>query len=84
MEATVFTGWIYDYLLPHAAALKGGKLKKKKKFLASTAIRERRRTLRYRTSSGCSHRLVSRLAGEHKLNLLGSPEKVRQQMEVWF
>jgi transposase len=22
MEATVFTGWIYDYLLPHAAALK--------------------------------------------------------------
>jgi transposase len=22
MEATVFTGWIYDYLRPHAAALK--------------------------------------------------------------
>ena len=22
MEATVFTGWIYDHLLPHAAALK--------------------------------------------------------------
>jgi transposase len=22
MEATIFTGWIYDYLLPHAAALK--------------------------------------------------------------
>ena len=22
MEATVFTGWIYDYLLPHAAAVK--------------------------------------------------------------
>jgi hypothetical protein len=53
-------------------------------YRASTAIRERRRTLRYRTSSGCSHRLVSRLAGEHKLNLLGSPEKVRQQMEVWY
>jgi hypothetical protein len=23
-------------------------------------------------------------AGEHKLNLLGSLEKLRQQMEVWF
>jgi hypothetical protein len=22
MEATVFTGWIYDHLKPHAAALK--------------------------------------------------------------
>ena len=22
MEATMFTGWIYDYLRPHAAALK--------------------------------------------------------------
>src|SRR5450756_2140643 len=22
MEATIFTGWIYDHLLPHAAALK--------------------------------------------------------------
>ncbi len=22
MEATLFTGWIYDHLLPHAAALK--------------------------------------------------------------
>ena len=22
MEATIFTGWIYDYLLPHAVALK--------------------------------------------------------------
>jgi transposase len=22
MEATMFTGWIYDYLLPHAAAVK--------------------------------------------------------------
>ena len=22
MEATVFTGWIYDHLLPHGAALK--------------------------------------------------------------
>ena len=22
MEATIFTGWIYDYLLPHAAELK--------------------------------------------------------------
>jgi len=24
MEATVFTGWIYDYLLPRAASLKVG------------------------------------------------------------
>jgi hypothetical protein len=76
MEATVFTGWIYDQLQPHAAALKVAHplmlraiaaAKKKndridaKKicdclrcdflpecYMASTAIRERRRTLRYR------------------------------------
>jgi transposase len=76
MEATVFTGWIYDHLQLHAAALKVAHplmlraiaaAKKKndridaKKicdclrcdflpecYMASTAIRERRRTLRYR------------------------------------
>ena len=76
MEATAFTGWIYDYLLPHAAALKVAHplmlraiaaAKKKNDridankicdclrcdflpecYMASTAIRERRRTLRYR------------------------------------
>src|ERR1700675_4173567 len=76
MEATIFTGWIYDYLLPHAAALKVAHplmlraiaaAKKKKHqidasknadclrcdflpecYMASTEIRERRRTLRYR------------------------------------
>jgi transposase len=76
MEATVFTGWIYDHLRPHAAALKVAHplmlraiaaAKKKndridaKKicdclrcdflpecYMASTTIRERRRTLRYR------------------------------------
>ena len=76
MEATVFTGWIYDHLKPHAAALKvahplmlraiaAGKKKNDridaKKicdclrcdflpecYMAPTAIRERRRPLRYR------------------------------------
>src|SRR5437667_11364730 len=76
MEATMFTGWIYDYLKPHAAALKVAHplmlraiaaAKKKNDridaskicdclrcdflpecYMASTAIRERRRTLRYR------------------------------------
>jgi transposase len=76
MEATVFTGWIYDHLQPHAAALKVAHplmlraiaaAKKKHDridaskicdclrcdflpecYMASTAIRERRRTLRYR------------------------------------
>src|ERR1700675_3203190 len=76
MEATMFTGWIYDHLQPHAAALKVAHplmlraiaaAKKKndridaKKiadglrcnflpecYMAPTAIRERRRTLRYR------------------------------------
>jgi len=76
MEATVFTGWIYDYLQPHAAALEVAHplmlraiatAKKKNDridankickclrcdflpecYMASTAIRERRRTLRYR------------------------------------
>jgi transposase len=76
MEATMFTGWIYDHLKPHAAALKVAHplmlraiaLAKKKNdridankicdclrcdflpecYMVSTAIRERRRTLRYR------------------------------------
>jgi len=76
MEATVFTGWIYDHLQPHAAALKVAHplmlraiaaAKKKNDridaskicdclrcdflpecYMASTTIRERRRTLRYR------------------------------------
>ncbi len=76
MEATIFTGWIYDHLKPHAAALKVAHplmlraiaaAKKKNDridatkicdclrcaflpecYMASTAIRERRRTLRYR------------------------------------
>src|SRR5579863_10414730 len=76
MEATMFTGWIYDHLRPHAAALKVAHplmlraiaaAKKKNDridankicdclrcdflrecYMASTAIRERRRTLRYR------------------------------------
>jgi transposase len=76
MEATMFTGWIYDHLKPHAAVLKVAHplmlraiaaAKKKndridagkicdclrcdflpESYMASTAIRERRRTLRYR------------------------------------
>jgi transposase len=76
MEATMFTGWIYDHLKPHAAALKVAHplmlraiadAKKKndridagkicdclrcdflpESYMASSAIRERRRTLRYR------------------------------------
>ncbi len=76
MEATIFRGWIYDYLLPHAAALKvthprmlraiAATKKKNDRIdahkiadclrcnflpeccMASTEIRERRRTLRYR------------------------------------
>jgi transposase len=76
MEATMFTGWIYDHLKPHAAALKvahplmlraiAAAKKKNDRIdankicdclrcdflpectMASTAIRERRRTLRYR------------------------------------
>lgn len=77
MEATVFTGWIYDHLLPHATAIKVAHplmlraiaaAKKKNDridankicdclrcdflpecYMASTEIRERRRTLRYRS-----------------------------------
>src|ERR1700674_605138 len=76
MEATLFTGWIYDHLLPHAAALKvahplmlraiAAAKKKNDRIdahkiadclrcdflpechMASTKVRERRRTLRYR------------------------------------
>jgi transposase len=76
MEATIFSGWIYDHLKPHAAALKVAHplmlpaiaaAKKKNDridahkiadclrcdfllecYMASTEIRELRRTLRYR------------------------------------
>jgi transposase len=76
MEATMFSGWIYDHLKPHAAALKvahplmlraiaAAKRKNDRIdaskicdclrcdflpecYMASRAIRERRRTLRYR------------------------------------
>jgi transposase len=76
MEATIFTGWIYDPLRPHAAAVKVAHplmlraiaaAKKKndrvdankiadalrldflpERYMAPTAIRDRRRTLRYR------------------------------------
>src|ERR1700716_2929627 len=76
MEATIFSGWIYDHLLPHAAQIKvahplmlraiAAAKKKNDRIdaskladclrcdflpechMASTAIRERRRTLRYR------------------------------------
>jgi transposase len=76
MEATLFTGWIYDHLLAHAAALKvahplmlraiaASKRKNDRVdaskiadllrcnllpecYMAPTAMRERRRTLRYR------------------------------------
>ena len=76
MEATIFTGWIYDHLLPHAEQvnlahplmLRAIAAAKKKNdridagkiadclrchflpecHMASTAIRDRRRTLRYR------------------------------------
>src|SRR4029077_3467543 len=79
MEATMFTGWIYDHLKSHAAALKVAHplmlraiaaAKKKNDridankicdclrcdflpecYMAPTAIRERRRTLRYRNPS---------------------------------
>jgi transposase len=84
MEATMFTGWIYDHLKPHAATLKVAHplmlravaaAKKKndridagkicdclrcdflpERYIASTAIREQRRTLRYRKLSGRSLR----------------------------
>jgi hypothetical protein len=46
MEATVFTGWIYDQLLPHAAALKVAhplmlrpSQRRKRKTIASTRAR---------------------------------------------
>jgi len=76
MEATLFTGWIYDHLLPHAASLKvahpmmlraiaaskrkndrvdAGKIADLLRanllpecYMAPTALRERRRALRYR------------------------------------
>src|SRR6202795_5266726 len=42
MEATIFSGWIYDHLLPHVTQIKVAHP------LMLRAIRDRRRTLRYR------------------------------------
>jgi transposase len=81
MEATIFTGWIYDHLLPHAQQVKvahplmlraiAAAKKKNDRIdagkiadclrcdflpechMASTQIRDRRRTLRYRHLLGC-------------------------------
>jgi transposase len=92
MEATIFTGWIYDHLLPHAAAVKvahplmlraiAAAKKKNDRIdagkiadclrcdflpechMAPTAIRERRRILRYRT-------LVMRQAVQMKNRIAG-------------
>jgi transposase len=92
MEATIFTGWIYDHLLPHAEAVKvahplmlraiAAAKKKNDRIdagkiadclrcdflpechMAPTAIRERRRILRYRT-------LVMRQAVQMKNRISG-------------
>jgi transposase len=67
MEATIFTGWIYDHLLPQAEKVIAAAKRKNDKIdagkiadclrcdflpechMASTEIRNRRRTLRYRS-----------------------------------
>src|ERR1700740_3333999 len=92
MEATIFTGWIYDYHLPHAEKVKGAHplmlraiaAHKKKSdgvdaakiadclrcdflpecHMATTAIRDRRRILRYRN-------LVQRQAVQMKTRVSG-------------
>lgn len=92
MEATLFTGWIYDHLLPHAASLKvahplmlraivaskrkndridAGKIADLLRanllpecYMAPTAMRELRRTLRYRNLLvRQSTQMKNRLAG---------------------
>src|SRR5580692_8237882 len=89
MEATIFSGWIYDHLLPHASAIKvahplmlraiAAARKKNDRIdastiadclrcdflpechMASTEIRDRRRTLRYRNL--VLMRMKSRISG---------------------
>ena len=95
MEATIFTGWIYDHLLPHAEKVKvahplmlraiaAAKRKNDKidagkiadclrcDFLpechmASTEIRDRRRTLRYFLGRFLGCRRASELFGGHEI-----------------
>jgi len=101
MEATIFTGWIYDHLKPHAAAVKvahplmlraiaaskkkndridAGKLADCLRcdflpecYMASTKIRERRRTLRYRNflvaASGAAEESCIKLADGNRSEL---------------
>jgi len=92
MEATIFTGWIYDHLLPHAQQVKvahplmlraiAAAKKKNDRIdagkiadclrcdflpechMASTAIRDRRRTLRYRHLLVCQMvQMKNRISG---------------------
>jgi transposase len=103
LEATVFTGWIYDHLQLHAAGLKVAHplmlraiaaAKKKndridaskiadclrcdflpESYMASTEIRERRRTLRYRNL--LVHQMVQmKLKNEYAVGTNTSAAKV--------
>src|SRR5215469_16462610 len=58
MEGTVFTGWIYDHLQPHAAGLKVARRMKRILFLPSLP---HRRVSRKNLSSASS-----RFQGKHK------------------
>ena len=122
MEATIFTGWIYDHLLPHAEKVKvahplmlraiAAAKKKNDRIdagkiadclrcdflpechMATTEIRDRRRTLRYRSALFSNQRLILRetqravtpLGGVAVfvvfLHRLGFVEKLRQHMPI--
>ena len=112
MEATVFTGWIYDHLQPHAAALKVAHplmlraiaaAKKKNDridankicdclrcdflpecYMASTAIRERRRTLRYRNllvrQMVQMKKMVGKLSPKSQRTYIGYAKQIRKSL----
>ncbi len=53
MEATIFSGWIYDYLLPHAAQAKVAHPLMLRAIAAAKKKNDRKRAWRI-TSSGCT------------------------------
>src|SRR3981189_516858 len=112
MEATIFTGWIYDHLLPHAEKVKVANplmlraiaaAKRKNDridsnkiadclrcdflpecYMASTAIRERRRTLRYRNllvrQMVQMKKMVGKLSPKSQRTYIGYEKQIRKSL----
>src|SRR5262249_29871251 len=91
MEATMFTGWIYDHLKPHAAALKVAHPLMLRAIAAAKKKNDRIDANKICDCLRCDFPGV--LHGLHRsfetgrktqTQSYGQPHQLRQQMEVWF